>query len=80
MFLFLSGVTAFAAVVAAKRAYDIPAASAEAALKVFSQQSGKGVIASTEVVQGVTTNTVKGDFTAAEALDQLLIGTGLIGS
>lgn len=62
-----------------KRTYDIPATGAEAALKAFSQQSGKGIIASTELVRDVRTNAVKGDLTAAQALDQLLLGTGLIG-
>ena len=79
-FLFLAGVSPLVAAEAAKRTYDLPAGDAEQALRTFSQQSGKGVIAATDLVRGVTTNAVKGEFSAAEALDQMLIGTGLIGT
>lgn len=62
------------------RSFDLPAGDAESAIKLFSQQSGRGVIAGTNVVKGVKTNAVKGEFTAAEALTMMLDGTGLVGN
>lgn len=65
---------------AAKRSYQLPADEAANALKLFSQQSGAGVIAGTDVVKGVRTNAVQGELTASEALHRMLDGTGLVGS
>lgn len=58
--------------------FDIPAGNADQALKSFSEQSGHGMIVSSEVVKSVKTNAVRGEFAAATALDQMLSGTGLI--
>jgi len=63
-----------------KRTYDLPSADAASALKEFSAQSGRGVIAPTPAVRGVRTNSVRGELTASEALEQMLAGTGLVGS
>jgi iron complex outermembrane receptor protein len=78
-FLLLAG-QALLAADAARRNYDLPAGNAANALKLFSQQSGAGVIAGTDLVQGVRTNAVRGQLTAAEALERMLEGTGLVGS
>src|SRR5262245_60562976 len=61
-----------------KRPFALPADSAERSLKVFSEQSGRGVIFLADIVKGVQTNRVAGEFTPAEALDALLRGTGLV--
>ncbi len=58
--------------------FDVPAGAAEPALKLFSQQSGRGVIFSTDRLAAVKTNAVRGAFTAREALDRLVAGTGLV--
>ena len=61
-----------------RRAYDLPADSAEKTLKLFSAQSGHGLLVSTEITKGVRTNAVRGDLTASEALEKMLAGTGLV--
>lgn len=63
---------------AAKRSYDLPAAPAAQSLKTFSEQSGRGLLVSTETARGIRTNAVKGQFTASEALGKMLAGTGLV--
>lgn len=65
------------AAAAVKQRFDVPAGQAEPALKRFSDQSGRQVIFPTALVRGVRTNAVKGDFTAHDALEQMLAGTGL---
>lgn len=60
------------------RSFDIPAAEAQVALKKFAQQSGLELLYSTREIVGITTNAVKGVFTAQEALHHLLDGTKLI--
>jgi hypothetical protein len=62
-----------------KRVYDLPPVDATQALKLFSEQSGRGVIAGTEVVRGIRTKPVRGEFTPLEALSRMLAGTGLKG-
>src|SRR5687767_11328580 len=61
-----------------KRNFDLPAGNAEAALKRFSAQSAQGVIFSTQAVAGIRTNTVRGELTPMQALNQLVGGTGLV--
>jgi len=63
---------------ATPKTFDLPASSAETALKKFSLQSGLDVIFATDATAGVRTNEVKGDFPPREALDRLLAGTGLV--
>ncbi|MBX7123843.1 MAG: TonB-dependent receptor [Opitutaceae bacterium] len=77
-FLFLAALLQAAVAETEKRLYNIPASDGESALKSFSQQSGKGVIAATDLARGVKTNAINGEFTAAEAIDRMLDGTGLI--
>jgi outer membrane receptor for ferric coprogen and ferric-rhodotorulic acid len=57
----------------------LPASAAATSIKLFSEQSGRGVIAGTDLVKGVRTNPVRGELTAADALNQMLAGTGLLG-
>ena len=61
-----------------KRAYDVPATTADRALKRFSEISGRETLFAAEVVRGVRTTAVKGEFTPQEALDRILRGTGLV--
>ena len=61
-----------------RRGYDLPADEAERSLKLFSQQSGRGVIVGTAAVKEVRTNAVKGTLTAEQALSRMLAGTGLV--
>ena len=63
---------------AVKRRFDLPANSAETSLKRLSEQSGVEVLYPTNFVRGVRTNPVKGEFTAREALERMLAGTGLV--
>lgn len=63
---------------APKKSFDLPAADATETLKAFTAQSGEQIIYPVEAVRGVTTNVVKGDHPAREALDLMLAGTGLM--
>lgn len=63
---------------ATKKTFDVPAQSAEAALKAFADQSGQGLIMNANTVAGIHTNAVKGEFTPTEALSMMLEGTGLV--
>lgn len=58
--------------------FDLPRSEAAAALKRFSEQSGRGVIVGATAIEGVSTNPVAGKLTAAEALDVMLARTGLV--
>jgi iron complex outermembrane receptor protein len=60
-----------------KRTFSIPAGEAVVALKQFGAQSGQQLICSGDAVKGVTTNAVRGEFTAREALDLMTAGTRL---
>jgi len=60
-----------------KRNFDLPAGQAEPSLKQFSEQSGHQLLFPTELVKGVRTNAVKGEFTSREALDRMLANTSL---
>jgi hypothetical protein len=60
-----------------KRSFDVPAVAAEKSLKLFSEQSGRGVVFVTDKVNDVHTKAVKGQFTPREALDLMLTSTGL---
>lgn len=76
--LALLGITLHSTVQAAeKRAFDIPAGTAEVTLKAFTAQSGAEVVYPAEIARGVKTLAVKGEWTPAEAIRQLLDGTNL---
>ncbi len=71
-------VTSAATAAEAKKSFDVPAGEALRALKQFAAQSGEQLLYSAEAVQGVNTNPIKGEFTAREALDQMVSGTKLV--
>ncbi|MFA5058609.1 MAG: TonB-dependent receptor plug domain-containing protein [Opitutaceae bacterium] len=62
----------------AAKPFDLPAGRADQTLKLFSEQSGFGIVAATDVVEGVHTNAVQGKFVPREALDLMLANTGLV--
>jgi outer-membrane receptor for ferric coprogen and ferric-rhodotorulic acid len=59
------------------RSYDIPSQSLAAALAAFSEQSRVQFSVDGSILAGKTSGTVRGRYTAAEALTRLLAGTGL---
>src|SRR5271168_3356628 len=62
----------------AKKPFDIPAGSAETTLKTFSDQAGVDVIFGTKTAANVLTASVRGQYTAGEAIALLLSGTDLV--
>src|SRR5262245_27673626 len=60
-----------------KKTYDVPAGDAIASLKRFSEQSGREIVYPADALKGVTTKPVKGQFTAMEAVNQMLAGSDL---
>ena len=71
---------AHAADSSSSKSFHVAADEAERSLKVFSEQSGCGVIFVTDSVKVLRTNPVKGNLTPSEALDILLHNTGLVSS
>ena len=61
-----------------RRTYNLPPADAAKSLKLFSEQSGRGVLVGAAVIDGVKTNAVNGELTAPDAIERLLAGTGLV--
>ena len=83
--LFVSVLSAFALVVITHAAasdtrknFDVPAGEATGTLKIFSEQSGEQIVYPVELVRGQQTNAVHGELSAREALDAMLLKTGLI--
>lgn len=62
---------------AASRRYDIPRGGAVETLRRFVEISGREVVYLTDAVRHVTTNPVRGEYTAREALARLIADTGL---
>jgi outer membrane receptor protein involved in Fe transport len=60
-----------------KVTFDIPAQAAPGAIRTWATQSGLQVFAADEHLLGVRTNAVRGDYTAIEAAQKLIAGTGL---
>jgi hypothetical protein len=60
------------------RSYDIPRGGAVETLRRFAEISGRQVVYLTDAVRQVTTNPVRGEFTAREALAHLIANTGLV--
>jgi len=67
-----------AAAEAPKKAFDVPAGDAVATLKQAARQAGQQIMFTADTVRGIRTAPVKGEFTAREALDAMLAGTGLV--
>jgi len=59
------------------RPYDLPAGEASRTLRLFAEVSDQEILFAAQVVRGVTTSAVRGEFTALEALDKMLAGTRL---
>ncbi len=60
-----------------KRNYNLAAGDAAVALRQFSEASGRETLYAAEIVRGVKTSAVLGEFTALEALNRMLAGTNL---
>jgi iron complex outermembrane receptor protein len=60
-----------------RRQYDLPAGDAVTTLRQFAEISGREILYASEIVRGVRTAAVKGEFTALEALEHMLAGTNL---
>jgi outer membrane receptor protein involved in Fe transport len=63
---------------AATKTFDLPVAPADKSLKLFSDQSGRGVVFMSDDVKKVQTNQVQGEMTPVEALIRLTAGTPLM--
>jgi len=69
----------FASLTAASAAtFDIPAGDMDAALRAFMTQSGVQLLVPVDVVKGVHTKGIKGEYPSDTALTRILSGTGLI--
>jgi iron complex outermembrane receptor protein len=66
-----------AAVVESKRSYNLPSGDAASTLNQFAGASGQQIIFMMDKVKGERTNAIAGDYTARDALDRMLAGTGL---
>lgn len=73
----LAGLGVFAASPSTK-SFDVPAGAAAQTLKQFSTQSGVQLVFPTDLVQGVRTNAVRGDFAPLAALEKMVAGTPLV--
>lgn len=62
---------------ASKTNFDLPSDYAAKTFRLFSGQSGRGLIADAEVVKNIRTRPVKGTYTPSDALARMLAGTGL---
>ena len=58
--------------------FDVAAATADVSLKRFSEQSGLEVLFPTHIARDVRTQEVKGEMAPQEALQRMLIDTGLV--
>jgi hypothetical protein len=61
-----------------KREFNLPSGLAARTFKLFSEQSGRGLIADAELLRDVKTNPVRGRLPVSEVLRQMLAGTGLV--
>ncbi len=60
-----------------KRKFDLPSGDAAVTLRQLSETARKEILFSAEIVRGVKTNAVRGEFTALEAGNRMLAGTRL---
>lgn len=75
-FLAVSSVSA--QTVEPKYSFDVPAGDAKPMLRQFASQAKREIVIAVEAVDGVRTHAVKGEMTAAEAVEQMLANTGLV--
>ena len=59
------------------KSYDLPSSDAATVLKQFSEISGRETLFAAEVVRDVRTQSIKGNYTAQDAISRILAGTGL---
>ena len=78
MFLVATSLPCFPGEDAPKGRFDLPAGEAETSLKLLSEQSGVEILFPTDLVAGIRTNAVQGEMTARQALDAMIVGTGLV--
>lgn len=76
-FIALSGQTRADEIESTPQHFVIPAGPAERALADFARQSKQPAIFTTDMLAGVQTSAVRGDYTALEALELMLAGTSL---
>jgi iron complex outermembrane receptor protein len=69
---------AAATIAEGRQSFDLPAGDAPATLRLFSERSGREVLFVADMVRGVRTNAVHGEFGPREALDRMLAGTTLV--
>lgn len=77
LILFLAICSLAAGANSPRKHFDLAAGPATASLKHFVSQSGVQLLYVAEEVSGVTTNAVKGEFTAGDAMRRLLANTVL---
>jgi iron complex outermembrane recepter protein len=70
-------VTLTGAAEAPRKTFNVPAAPAEDSVPMLADQAGINLGFNVQHVQGIRTKSVKGRFTVAEALEQLLSGSPL---
>ncbi len=74
----LGSATALAAAAGSPRQwFDFPGGEAAETLRRFADESGRQVIYLVDAVRDVTTNAVRGEFTARQVLDRMVTGTAL---
>jgi outer membrane receptor protein involved in Fe transport len=56
--------------------FNVPAGDLKMGLDAYAQQSGVGILFSSDVVKGAKTRGVRGDLSARDALTKILAGTG----
>lgn len=60
------------------RPFNIPVQEASSGIRLFAQQAGIQVIASSEATAGVRTRALNGRFSVRDGLNRLIAGTGLV--
>src|SRR5438876_893917 len=61
-----------------KKTFRLREGDAAVTLRQFSQQADEQIVYPIDLVRGVQTNPVRGEFTARDALDRMVANTGLI--
>lgn len=62
----------------AKSAFNVPAGEAKPTLRQFATQAKREIVIAVEAVDGIRTRAVQGEFTPREAIERMLVGTGLV--
>ncbi|HTO05050.1 MAG TPA: TonB-dependent receptor, partial [Opitutus sp.] len=62
----------------AERTFNVPGGDAVRTLQLFSQQSGEQILYPVSEVRGFRTNSIRGNLTPRDALNEMLAGSGLI--